>query len=142
MNNKYSLIVCRVPVAVQPAPVFAYQTRSWRRVDRETLRLALEESELCQPVPPDADVDQLFDKYDAVLRDIAHRLAPLHTVRRRRERRAPWFDADCHILRRECRRFERQYRRTYTAADRRAASGSTLHVVGTRRIAPRRSSTG
>ena len=69
-------------------------------------------------VPPDADVDQLFDKYDAVLRDIAHRLAPLHTVRRHRERRAPWFDADCHILRRECRRFERQYRRTYTAADR------------------------
>ena len=119
MLSDHSLVVCRVPVAVQPAPVFEHRTRSWRRVDRETLRLALEESELCQPVSPDADVDQLFDKYDTVLRGIADRLAPLHTVRRRHGRRAPWFDAECRNLRRECRRFERRYRRTYTAGERR-----------------------
>jgi len=89
MLSDHSLVVCRVPVAVQPAPVFQHQTRSWRRVDRETLRLALEASELCQPVSIDADVDQLFDKYDTVLRGIADRLAPLHTVRCRRGRRAP-----------------------------------------------------
>jgi len=99
--------------------MFEHQTLCWRRVDRKTLRLALEESELCQPVSPDADVDQLFDKYDAVMRDIADRLAPRHTVRRRPGRLAPWFDADCRNLRRKCCQFERQYRRTYTVGDRR-----------------------
>jgi len=31
---------------------------------------------LCQPVPDDADVGQLFASYEAVLRDIADELAP------------------------------------------------------------------
>jgi len=69
-------------------------------------------------VSPDADVDRLFDKYYAMLRDIADRLAPLHTIRRRRGRLAPWFDADCRNLRRQCRQFERQYRRTCTSRNR------------------------
>ena len=43
--------------------------RAWRQVDRDTLRRALEESALCQPIPPDANVDTLFDTYDNVLSD-------------------------------------------------------------------------
>ena len=49
---------------------------------REIRRL-LEVSPLCQPVSDDTDVDQLFATYDAVLRDIADKLAPAHSTRRR-----------------------------------------------------------
>lgn len=119
MLSDHSLVIGRLPVAVEPALIFEQQVRAWRRVDRAKLGRALEESELCQPVSSDADVDRLFDTYDAVLRDIADRMAPLHTIRRRRGRLAPWFDAECHSERRECRRLERRYSRTCTAEDRR-----------------------
>ena len=125
MLSDHSLVVCRLPVAVEPASVFEHQARSWRHVNRATLRRALEDSVLCRPVSPDADVDHLFDTYDAVLRDIADRLAPQHTIRRRRGHLAPWFDAECRSLKRECRRLERQYRRTYTAVDRRQCVDAT-----------------
>jgi len=49
------------------------------------------QSALCQPVSDDADVDELFSTYDSVLRDIANLLAPLHVVRYRTGRLAPWF---------------------------------------------------
>jgi len=102
---------------MEPAAVFEHYARGWRRVNRAKLRQALLDSELCQPVSPDSDVDYLFDTYDAALRDIADRLAPLHIIRRRRGRLAPWFDNEFRSMRREYCRLERQYRRTYTADD-------------------------
>ena len=57
--------------------------------------------------------------YDAVLRDIADKLAPVHTVRRRPGRPTPWFNDECRAERRNCRRLERRYRRTQRAEDRR-----------------------
>jgi len=93
--SDHSLVIGRLPVAVEPALIFEQQVRAWRRVDRAKLGRALEESELCQPMSSDADIDRLFDTYDAVLRDITNRIAPLHTIRRRRGRLAPWFDAEC-----------------------------------------------
>jgi len=39
-----------------------------------------------------------------VLRDIADKLAPVHTVRRRPGRPTPWFDDECRAERRNCRR--------------------------------------
>lgn len=74
---------------------------------------------LCRPAPDDANVDELFSAYDSVLRDIADRFAPAHTVRRRADRRDPWFDADCRKARSECRRYERRYRKSGSATDRR-----------------------
>ena len=50
-----------------------------------------------------------------MLRKVADDLAPVHNIRRRRGRLAPWFDTECRSLRQECRRLERCYRRTYTA---------------------------
>ena len=81
----------------------------------------------CQPVSTDTDVEQLFDTYDAVLRKVADDLAPVHIIRSRHGRLAPWFDTECRSLRQESRRLERQYRRTYTAEHRR------LWVDATRR---------
>ena len=68
---------------------------------------------------PDADVDQLFASYEAALRDIADKLAPVRTIRRHHGRPTPWFDDECRAERRRCRRLERRYRRTRCAKDRR-----------------------
>ena len=70
-------------------------------------------------MPDDADVEQLFESYDAVLRDIADKLAPMHTIRRGPGWPTPWFDDECRAERRNCRRLERRYRRTRRAEDRR-----------------------
>jgi len=67
----------------------------------------------------DADIEELFASHDAVLRDIADKLAPVHTVRRRPGRPTPLFDDECRAERRNCRRLERRYRRTRRAEDRR-----------------------
>ena len=67
-------------------------------------------------MPDGVDVEQLFASYDAVLRDIANKLAPVHTVRRRPGRPTPWFDDECRAERHNCRRLERRVRR---AEDRR-----------------------
>ena len=99
-----ALVVCRIPVAVDAAPSTERPVRAWRQVDRNDLRRAIEASVLCRPAPDDANVDELFSAYDSVLRDIADRFAPAHTVRRRADRRDPWFDADCRKARSECRR--------------------------------------
>jgi len=82
---------------------------------RDQLRRAIEDSALCQDCQPrctdddDDDVDGLFATYDRVMRDIVDQLAPLHTVRCRTGRIAPWFDADCRSARCECRGLERRY---------------------------------
>jgi len=125
--SDHSLVVCSLPIAVDPPPVAERIVRGWRRVNRDKLRRMLEDSPLCRPVPADADVDQLFATYDAVLRDVADQLAPPHVIRRRPGRPTPWFDAECRAQRRDCRRLERRVRRTNSPSDRR------LWVDATRR---------
>jgi len=117
--SDHALVVCRLPFNRDTPTTAERLVRGWRRVDRDELRHLLEASPLCQPVPDDADVDQLFTDYDAVLRDIADKLAPLHAVRRRPGRPTPWIDAECRAERRRCRRLERRYRRTRRDGDRR-----------------------
>ena len=119
MFSDHTLVICRLPLDVEPISVAEKLVRGWRCVDRAELRRVLEDSELCRPPPDDADVDQLFTTYDTVLRDVADHLAPLRSVRRQRGRLSPWFDAECRWARRDCRRLERRYRRTRTLADRR-----------------------
>jgi len=77
MLSDHSLIVSRLPFVDDAASVVEKLVRGWRRVQRNELRQALEDSELCRPPPPssdDADVDQLFTTYDTVLQRIADRL--------------------------------------------------------------------
>jgi len=114
------LLLLGCVTVLHTSPVVSRQVRAWRQVDRDELRRALQNSALCQPVAEDADVDTLFSTYDQVLRDIADRSAPLHNVRRRADRRAPWFDDECRAARRDCRQCERRYRRSSDVVDRRA----------------------
>jgi len=87
----------------------------------------LEDSALSGTHSDEVDVEQLFATYDTVLQSIANQLAPPHTICRKPNRLAPWFDADCRAQKRECRRLERRYRRTRTDADRRAWVDATRH---------------
>jgi len=123
--SDHSLVVCRMPVEVDAAPTTERPVRAWRQVDRNDLRRAIEASKLCQPVPDDANVDELFSTYEGVMCDIADRFAPAHTVRRHADRCAPWFDADCRKARTECRRYERRYRKSGCATDRRTWVNAT-----------------
>ena len=117
--SDHALVVCRL-TAMNTTPTAAERlVRGWRRADRNEIRRLLRASRLCQPVPDDADVDQLFASYEAVLCDIADKLAPVRTIRRRPGRPTPWFDDECRAERRRCRRLERRYRRTRCAEDRR-----------------------
>jgi len=93
--SDHSLIACRVPAAVDPQPSTVRLVRVWRQFDRDDLQRALEDIVLCQPVPDDANVDDLFSAYNSVLRDTSDRFAPPQSIQRRADRRAPWFDADC-----------------------------------------------
>jgi len=71
--SDHALVVCRL-TATNTTPTTAERlVRGWRRVDRSEIRHLLTASRLCQPVPDDADVEQLFASYDAVLRDILDR---------------------------------------------------------------------
>ena len=125
--SDHALVVCILPIAVSAPSTAVQLMRGWRRADRVALRRALEDSPLCRPVPADADVDELFAVYDSTLREVADRIAPSHAVRRRVGHTAPWFDADCRALRRECRRLERRYRRTCTDTDRRQWVDAVRH---------------
>jgi len=117
--SDHALVVCRL-TATNTAPTTAERlVRGWRRVDRSEIRHLLTARRLCQPVPGDADVEQLIASYDAVLRDIADKLVPVHTVRRHRARPADAVVRRRMPERRNCRRLERRYRLTRRAQDRR-----------------------
>jgi len=123
--SDHSLVTCHLPIGADSPPLTERLVRGWRRVDRDALRRALADSQLCSTVPADMDVDQLFDTYDTVLHGIANQLAPIHVIRRRPGRPTPWFDAECRSARRECRRLERRYQRSHDPADRRHWVAST-----------------
>ena len=125
--SDHALVVCVLPVAVSTPSTAVQMMRGWRRADRAALRRVLKDSPLCRPVPANTDVDELFAVYDSTLREVADRIAPSHAVCRRVGHTAPWFDADCRALRRECRRFERRYRRTRSTADRRQWVDAVRH---------------
>jgi hypothetical protein len=51
--------------------------------------------------------------------DLIDRFLPMRQVTNRRSNSSPWFDSECHSLKRQARRLERRYRRTKLLSDRR-----------------------
>jgi len=117
--SDHALVTCRLSITVGHAATAERLERGWCQVDRDVLRRALKDSPLRQPVADDADVDDLFAEYKAVLRDVADRLTLLHVIRRPAGRPAPWFNASCSKARHHCRRLKRHYHSTCRADDRR-----------------------
>ena len=98
------------------------QIRGWRRLDRQAFATAL--SEVPAFSDPSSLRDQstadLFDIYSRSVTDIIDRLLPAHPAKLRSHPLSPWFDGECHSLRRQARRLERVFRRTRSPEDRTA----------------------
>jgi hypothetical protein len=115
--SDHGLVRCIIPLAPLTTTSHARLVRSWRTVDREELRTAIEQSPLCEP-SADLTATELFDIYHRTLTELADRFAPLHSVRSRFKPLTVWYDAECRALRRKCRCLERRYRRTGLDTDR------------------------
>ena len=92
--------------------------RSWKAVDREKLRSAIQNSAIGGIPDSNTSAIYLFKLYDNTLRNLADRLAPSHSIKQRYNYMTPWFDGECRSLRRRCRRLERRYRKSNELADR------------------------
>lgn len=116
--SDHGLVTCSVPARRDVAPVSSRVVRSWRSVNRDDLAAAIRSSALGDV--PSGDASQLFETYETTLRRLADEYVPLHAVQSRQRPLAPWFDADCRAIRRNCRRLEQKYRRTNSIEDRAA----------------------
>ena len=126
--SDHSLITCNLPYRRTTPPTPRRRVRSWRTVDRDALRQAIMDSPLgCGEIPASATADELFAMYDRTLRDIAVQFAPERTVQSKLRPLSPWFDSECRAIRRNCRRLERLYRRTRSAADGQALTAAQRH---------------
>src|SRR6218665_2687692 len=62
--------------------------------------------------------DDLIDSYNQSITDIIDILLPVRPARLRSHPLSPWFDGECHSLRRQARRLERVFQRTCLPDDR------------------------
>ena len=118
--SDHSVISWCFPLSIEPRIVIDREVRAWSKVNRDSFRAALLESELCSVDHHAVTADDYFELYDCVLTRLADRFAPVKRVITRRQRLAPWMDDECRQLRRRSRMLERHYRRTQLADDRRA----------------------
>jgi len=129
--SDHSLITCSLLVHRPSPPSFARRVRSWRGVDRDALRQHIVESSLGRSPPSTVTAGELFEMYDNTLRSIADQLAPECTVKCQLRPICPWFDAECRTIRRNCRRLERRYRKTFDPADEAAYVATSREKHGT-----------
>ena len=64
---------------------------------------------------PPSDVTDLFDLYDNTLAELLDRHAPWQQVKLRARPTAPWFDAECRVMKAKTRKLEKAYRRQRSA---------------------------
>ena len=119
--SDHSLVLFQLPL---PRPALQHvdvSTRAWKTFDADRFRADLLSSQLCSPTEDLAamSVDWLQDLYDSTLSTLLDRHAARRTVRQRHQPTTPWFDSACAAAKRRARMFERRYRRTHSAADRR-----------------------
>ena len=77
--------------------LFTYATvrrRKWKNFDIDSFVTQLQENELDRAAPPAADLDQLAERYNAVITELLDKLAPLKDMRIRESHRKPWFDQE------------------------------------------------
>ena len=94
--------------------------RAWSRLDQDSFRSALLDSELCSVNQRPSTPDNYFEIYHRVLSELADRFAPDKRVTLRRQQLALWMDDECRKNRRISRMIERKYRRSGLSEDRQA----------------------
>ena len=83
--------------------------RSWKRMDECNFISLIKNSSIGKPCESN-NVDDEYIMFNETLQSIVDAAAPLHYVKSRVNHIAPWFDDECRSLKRECRKFERQYK--------------------------------
>jgi len=104
--SDHSLIVCDFPSIPFAVRRVTQTCRPWKKMDRAAFNMALLSSPLCTCSEDELrhmTSTELFDVYDATLRQIADDHAPASTTVRRIRPLSRWFDSDCRKSRRKTR---------------------------------------
>ena len=84
-------------------------TRNWQNFDTDIFINEVANSELVTTMSD--DVNYLFDLYNTTLMTLIDKHAAQRRVMRWQQQCAPWYDAECHNVKREVRRLESIFRR-------------------------------
>jgi len=96
--SDHSVISWRCPLPIQPRIVMNREVRGWTKLDHDSFRSALLESELCSSEQRPVTADEYFDLYHRVLTKLSDQYAPVKRVTLRRQRLALWMDEECRRL--------------------------------------------
>ena len=104
--SDHSIISWRCPLLTQLKIVMNREVRGWTKLDRDSFRSALLESELYSSEQRPVTADEYFDLYHRVLTRLADQYAPVKRVTLGRHQLALWMDEECRQLRRKSRMLE------------------------------------
>ena len=116
--SDHSLISWCISLDRLPPITMNREVRDWNKLDIESFREALLQSELCDVTSRPASANELFHTYHEVLQRLSDQFVPVRKVTIRRQHLAVWMDADCRQLRRKSRMLERRYKRSRQSSDR------------------------
>ena len=108
-------------LSVQPENVFeTFTTRSWRKFDKTKFKQDFFTSNFFSQDSNWANftVDELFSNYNLTLRTLLDKHLPVRKMTRRVDPWTQWFDADCVRAKRNVRRLQRLYHRSFFMSDR------------------------
>ena len=108
--SDHSLIVVELPLKRQPVIVKQKIVRSWKRMN-ENLFISLVQASPIGGHCLIKNVDDSLRLFENELRRIVDVVAPLHSIKSRYVPISPWFDDECRVHKRTCRRLERVFRR-------------------------------
>lgn len=101
--SDHSLIVTSFDVSSEHvAHSLTVTRRHWRSFNFDDFVADLQQSSLVR-CPP-SDVAELFGMYDDTLTELLDKHAPRHQVKLRARPTAPWFDAECRVMKAKTRK--------------------------------------
>jgi len=109
LMSDHSLIVASFDVNGQhTAPLPTVTRRRWRSFNFDNFIADLQQTQLI--VDPPCDVNELFDLYDKTLAELLDKHAPWQRTKLRARPAAPWYDAECRVMKAKTRKLEKVYR--------------------------------
>jgi len=99
--SDHSVVSWCFPLYIESSIAIKREVRSWLKVNMDSFRAALLESELCSAEYHATSAEDYFELYVSVLTRLADQFAPVKRVTLRRQRLAPWMDDECRRLRRK-----------------------------------------
>lgn len=111
--SDHSLIKASIPIFIPRIVKSKKFVRSWNRMDKNEF-IKLLKNNICNRDFDFRSADEAVDFFDRELLTIINKVAPLHEVVSRFVSAAPWFDSECSVCKRYCRRTEKMFRSNKT----------------------------